>query len=77
MAVDSTFPTIFIASVIDGADFDTVMARKAFGHENTDRGWATVERDAARSRLRGSGETDELFIEAIHYKITEMDYDGA
>jgi hypothetical protein len=53
------------------------MARRAFADHNTGSGWARVERDAARDRLKASGETDKDYIEAIEYRHWSVDYDRA
>lgn len=68
---------IYIYEVVDHSDFGSVMARRAFADHNTGSGWARVERDAARDRLKASGETDKDYIEAIEYRHWSVDYDRA
>lgn len=66
---------IIIAKVIDNADFESVIAHRAFMHRVTAEGWARSEQLAAQSRLRASGETNQDYIDAIVCSYTTMDFD--
>ena len=68
---------IYIYEVVDHSDFGSVMVRRAFANYNTGTGWARAEREAARDRLKASGETDPAYIEAIEYRHWSVDYDRA
>lgn len=70
--MDDTTQFTFV-EVLDGADFDKVLARRVFRYEDDAQLWATKRRDEFRAKRREEGETDEAFIEAIDYKSFPID----
>lgn len=65
---------IVLVTILDGANFDALMARRAFVDYTLARPWAEKRRDELRAKRREEGETDEIFVTAIEAQFTEIEY---
>lgn len=66
--------TVHLVRVLDGANFDVPMTsyRWAMSYEKA-YAWGLEMRDKLRAKRREDGETDELFIRAIHMEMKEVE----
>ncbi len=60
-----TQATCYLYEVLDGADFNKVLARHVFTTHDEGDFWAKYTVEYYRERSREAGETDECFINAI------------
>lgn len=65
---------VFIAIIEDGADFARKLDECAFSDETYANEWATERRDELRTKRREGGEKDEVFVDAIDFRVRRVDY---
>lgn len=67
---------VWLVTITDGADFNARLKRKSFGNVLLAELWAAEQVAHFQRQRRDEGETDEMFIRAIHSDITTVDFDG-
>lgn len=65
--------TAYLVEIIDGADFERVLAARIALDYTRAHLWARERRDAFRKARVEEGEKDEMFVQAIYDKVTKIE----
>jgi hypothetical protein len=60
--------------IVDGANFNRVLARRCFGNESRAYDWAYQQQDRLRRELLTKGEKDMVFVGAIDVVFDKRDF---